>query len=63
MSEPTRPPTYYTIFAPAAAVDRGDLAGRLLPLGAWNTVPALAIAVVKATLVLLFFMHLKNSSA
>ena len=30
-------------------------------LGPWNTVAALAIAVFKATLVVLFFMHLKYS--
>ena len=30
-----------------------------VPLGAWNTPIALAIAVVKALLVLLFFMHVK----
>ena len=30
-----------------------------LPLGAWNTPIALVIAVAKATLVLLFFMHVK----
>src|SRR5271170_6548875 len=30
-----------------------------IDLGRWNTVAALAIAVVKATLVILFFMHVK----
>ena len=30
-----------------------------VPLGAWNTPIALAIAVAKALLVLLFFMHVK----
>ena len=30
-----------------------------VPLGAWNTPVALAIAVVKALLVVLFFMHVK----
>ncbi len=32
-----------------------------LDLGPWNTVVALAIAVFKATLVVLFFMHMKYS--
>jgi cytochrome c oxidase subunit 4 len=32
-------------------------------LGKWNTVVALAIAVCKATLVALFFMHLRWSSS
>ena len=31
-------------------------------LGPWSTVVALGIAVVKATLVVLFFMHVKYSS-
>ena len=31
-------------------------------LGRWNTVAALAIAVVKATLVILFFMHVKYAT-
>ena len=34
-----------------------------LPLGAWNTPIALVIAVAKATLVLLFFMHVKYESS
>jgi cytochrome c oxidase subunit 4 len=32
-----------------------------LDLGPWNTVVALGIAFVKATLVVLFFMHVKYS--
>jgi cytochrome c oxidase subunit 4 len=31
-------------------------------LGIWNTVAAITIAVVKALLVVLFFMHVKYSS-
>ena len=34
-----------------------------LPLGAWHPVPALTIAVAKARLVLLFFMHLLHGRA
>jgi len=33
-----------------------------LDMGPWNPVVALAIAVTKATLVVLFFMHVKYSS-
>ena len=33
-----------------------------IDLGPWNTVVALGIAVFKATLVVLFFMHVKYSS-
>jgi len=32
-------------------------------LGRWNTIVALAIAICKATLVILFFMHVKYSSS
>jgi cytochrome c oxidase subunit IV len=31
-------------------------------LGEWNVVVALAIAIIKAVLVVLFFMHVKDSS-
>ncbi len=31
-------------------------------LGPWNTVVALAIALLKASLVILFFMHVRSSS-
>lgn len=34
-----------------------------VPLGAWNTPIALVIAVTKATLVVLFFMHVKYESS
>ncbi len=34
-----------------------------IDLGAWNTVVALAIAVLKASLVALFFMHLRWSGS
>ena len=34
----------------------------LIDLGRWNAVVALTIAVCKATLVVLFFMHVKYSS-
>jgi cytochrome c oxidase subunit 4 len=33
-----------------------------IDLGVWNTVIALAIAVLKAILVVLFFMHVRHSS-
>jgi len=33
-----------------------------IDLGRWNTVVALAIAVVKMTLVILFFMHVKYAT-
>lgn len=34
-----------------------------LPMGTWNSVTNLAIAAVKAALVVLFFMHLRSAQA
>jgi cytochrome c oxidase subunit 4 len=61
MSEPTRPPTYFLIFAALLALTGATVLVAYLPLGGWHTVLALAIAVTKAVLVLLFFMHLLHS--
>jgi cytochrome c oxidase subunit 4 len=62
MSEPTRPPTYFAIFAALLCLTGATVLVAYLPLGEWHTVLALAIAVAKATLVLLFFMHLLHST-
>ncbi len=60
---------YYLVFGAlllltitTVAVASWDL-GELLDLGAWvNTVVAVLIAVLKATLVALYFMHVRYSS-
>jgi cytochrome c oxidase subunit 4 len=57
---PTR--TYFTIFAALMAFTAITVAVAFVDLGLLNPVVALSIAVVKATLVVLFFMHLKYSS-
>ena len=57
---PTR--VYYTIFAILLFCTYLTVQIAFLDLGALNTVAALGIAVVKATLVVLFFMHVKYSS-
>jgi cytochrome c oxidase subunit 4 len=62
MSEPTRPPTYFLIFAALLVLTAATWGVAYLPLGEWHTVLALAIAVTKALLVLLFFMHLLHST-
>jgi cytochrome c oxidase subunit 4 len=54
--------TYYTIFALLMLGTAITVWVAFLDLGALNTVVALAIACTKATLVVLFFMHLKYSS-
>jgi len=54
--------TYYTIFALLMLGTAITVAVAYLDLGPLNTVVALAIACTKATLVVLFFMHVKYSS-
>ena len=54
--------TYYTIFALLMLGTAITVAAAYLDLGPLNTVVALAIACTKATLVVLFFMHVKYST-
>ncbi len=51
--------TYYIVWALLMALMIITAALSRVPLGEWNTVIALAIATIKALLVLLFFMHVK----
>jgi cytochrome c oxidase subunit 4 len=53
---------YYTIFAILMICTGLTVWVAFLDLGAFNTVAALGIAVFKATLVVLFFMHVKYST-
>ena len=57
---PTR--VYYTIFAILLFCTYLTVQIAFLDLGAMNTVAALAIATFKATIVVLFFMHVKYST-
>ena len=54
--------TYYLIFAVLIACTAITVAVAFVDLGPLNTVVALTIAVLKATLVVLFFMHVKYST-
>ena len=54
--------TYYTIFALLMLGTAITVWVAFLDLGVLNTVVALAIACTKATLVVLFFMHVKYST-
>jgi cytochrome c oxidase subunit IV len=54
--------TYYTIFAALSVLTGVTVAAAFFDLGLLNPVVALSIAVFKASLVVLFFMHLKYSS-
>jgi cytochrome c oxidase subunit 4 len=53
---------YILVFAALIALTALTTGVAFIDLGKWNTVAALAIAVCKASLVALFFMHLKWSS-
>lgn len=54
--------TYYAIFGALIALTGLTVAVAYFDLGAFNTVVAMAIAVLKATLVVLFFMHVRYST-
>jgi cytochrome c oxidase subunit 4 len=54
--------TYYTIFGSLMVLTAMTVAAAFIDLGPLNFPVALAIAIVKATLVILFFMHVKYSS-
>jgi len=53
---------YFAIFAALMVLTALTVWVAFIDLGAMNTVVALAVAVTKATLVILFFMHVKYSS-
>ena len=54
---------YLLIFASLLALTGITIAIAFVDLGVMNTVMALAIAGVKASLVVLYFMHLKHGTA
>ncbi len=53
---------YFTVFSLLIGMTALTTWVATQDLGRWNTVIALAIAIFKATLVILFFMHVKYSS-
>ena len=55
--------TYYTIFGSLMVLTAITVSVAFLNLGALNFPVALSIAILKATLVILFFMHVKYSSS
>jgi cytochrome c oxidase subunit 4 len=54
--------TYFAIFAALLALTYLTVAVSRIDLGRLNTIVALTIAVTKAMLVVLFFMHLRYST-
>lgn len=55
------PAVYVAVFATLLIMTATTTAVSYVDLGPWSTVVALAIAFFKATLVVLFFMHLRYS--
>lgn len=56
------PLPYFLVFAGLLVLTGTTVLVALIPLGPWHTTVALAIAVCKATLIVLFFMHALESS-
>jgi cytochrome c oxidase subunit 4 len=56
------PVTYLIIFGCLLVFTLLTVGASLIEMGPWNPVVAIAIACIKATLVVLFFMHIKYSS-
>jgi cytochrome c oxidase subunit 4 len=56
------PRIYLIVFAVLLLATGLTVLASLFELGVWNPVVALFIAVLKATIVVLFFMHVKYSS-
>jgi cytochrome c oxidase subunit IV len=56
-------PMYYAIFGSLMVLTALTVAIAFVDLGALNFPVALSIAILKATLVILFFMHVKYSSS
>jgi len=56
------PRTYFLIFFALLVGTALTIGATYLDMGPWNPVVAIAIACAKATLVVLFFMHIKYSS-
>ena len=53
---------YFAVFAVLIILTATTTAISFVDLGPWSSVVALGIAFVKATLVVLFFMHVKYST-
>jgi cytochrome c oxidase subunit IV len=53
---------YVAVFVALMVLTGATVYAATVDLGLWNTPVALAIAITKAVLVILFFMHVKYSS-
>ena len=62
MEHVTSKGTYFSIFAALIALTYLTITVARVDLGRFNTIVALTIAVTKAVLVVLFFMHVRYST-
>jgi cytochrome c oxidase subunit 4 len=58
----TSPPTYFVVFAALVALTVLTVSVSFLELGSWHTPVGVGVGIVKALLVVLFFMHLWGST-
>ena len=64
MTHPVTPVrVYVTVFAVLITLTATTVAVSRIDLGEYNFIVAITIAVIKAVLVILYFMHVKDSSA
>jgi cytochrome c oxidase subunit 4 len=56
------PFVYYRVFALLMVLLVATLVAAYFDLGSWNLVIMLAVAIIKAALIFLYFMHLRFSS-
>jgi len=54
--------TYYTVFAALMLLLVATVGFSYMPLGRWHLATALAIAGIKAALIIMFFMHVRYSN-
>ena len=54
--------TYYTVFGGLTVLLGATVATAYIHLGKLNVIAALTIAVIKAVLIILYFMHVRYSS-
>ncbi|MCZ7570846.1 MAG: cytochrome C oxidase subunit IV family protein [Ardenticatenaceae bacterium] len=62
MEHVTSPKTYIAVAVTLLLLTLATTGIAYIDLGPWNTVVALAIAAIKASLIILFFMHARFST-
>jgi cytochrome c oxidase subunit IV len=63
MTHPVDTRSYYVVFAALLVLTATTVGVTYVEMGRFNLIVAMAIAVTKAVLVVLFFMHVRQSSS